>query len=352
MKILIAGAPSKFYHLQKFSEALSNIGFDSKLVLDVDIFTGFPSRKTSNWFESDKKFKNLISNYKPDIIFIDRPSNFAKLAIKNGIPIIFHLRGDYWSEYKWARDTLYRGPVKKFALWYKGRIAKKCFSGAKAIVPICNYLKKVVEKRYQNKNFVMYQGIDPQDWKHQEGMKLKHPCVGLLQSANIWGKTSEMLILESVIKSNPETTFYWAGDGPYQEKILSVLEKYENFIWLGSLEYPQKVREFLTEIDVYALITGIDMSPLTLQEAQLMKKPVIATDVGGVSELMKDKVTGFLVKKGDSDDISEKIALLLNDKQRAMEMGEDGRKFVEDNFNWKVIATQFVSELEKIDLLK
>ena len=72
----------------------------------------------------------------------------------------------------------------------------------------------------------------------------------------------------------------------------------------------------------------------------------------GVSELMKDKVTGFLVKKGDSDDISEKIALLLNDKQRAMEMGEAGRKFIEDNFNLKVITTKFVSELGKIDLLK
>ena len=44
------------------------------------------------------------------------------------------------------------------------------------------------------------------------------------------------------------------------------------FIGLGSLDYPNKVREFLTEIDVYALISGIDMSPLTLQEAQLMEK--------------------------------------------------------------------------------
>jgi glycosyltransferase involved in cell wall biosynthesis len=350
MKILIGGAPSKFYHLQKFSQALSNIGFDSKLVLDVDIFTGFPSRKISNWFESDRKFKNLISNYKPDIIFVDRPSNFAKLSIKKGIPVLFHLRGDYWSEYKWARDTLYRGPVRRFALWYKGMIAKKCFSGAKAIIPICNYLKKIVDKRYPDKSLVMYQGIDPNDWKPQEGMKLKHPCVGLLQAASIWGKTSEMLILEPIIKSNPQITFYWAGGGIYQEKILSVLEKYDNFIWLGSLEYPKKVREFLTEIDVYALITGIDMSPLTLQEAQLMKKPVIATDVGGVSELMKDKVTGFLVRKGNSDDITDKIELLLNDKPKAEEMGNAGRKFVEENFSWEVIATKFVSELKKMSL--
>jgi glycosyltransferase involved in cell wall biosynthesis len=352
MKILIAGAPSKMYHLQKFSEALTNIGFQSKLVLDVDIFTGFPDRRITEWYCSKNKFNDLISSFKPNLILIDRGSNFAKLAIKTGIPVLFHLRGDYWAEYEWARDTLYRGPVRRMVLWYRDQITKKCFKGSAAFVPICNYLKKVAAKKYSNKSFVMYQGIDPNDWKPQEGMKLKHPCVGLLQSANIWGKTSEMLVLESVIKSHPETTFYWAGDGPYQEKVLSVLNKYKNFIWLGSLEYPEKVREFLTEIDVYALITGIDMSPLTLQEAQLMKKPVIATDVGGVSELMKDKVTGFLVRKGNSDDISDKIAILLDDKLKASEMGVAARKFVEENFNWKVIATRFVSELKKIDLLK
>ena len=77
-----------------------------------------------------------------------------------------------------------------------------------------NYLKEITDKRYPNKNFVMYQGIDPNDWTPKAGMELKHPCVGLLQSANIWGKTSEMLVLEPIIKSNPQIFFYWAGGGP------------------------------------------------------------------------------------------------------------------------------------------
>jgi len=84
---------------------------------------------------------------------------------------------------------------------------------------------------------------------------------------------------------------YGSDDGPYREKILAEFGKYDNFKWLGNLEYPDKVREFLTEIDVYALVSGIDMSPLTLQEPQLMKKPVVATNVGGISELMKDNGT-------------------------------------------------------------
>ena len=128
-------------------------------------------------------------------------------------------------------------------------------------------------------------------------MQLKHPCVGLVQGAVIFEKTKELLTLTSVLEKMPHVTFYWAGDGPYRNEVLPILEKYDNFEWLGALEYPDKVRDFLSEIDVYALLSGIDMSPLTLLEAQLMEKPVIATSVGGIPELMINKKVVFLLKK-------------------------------------------------------
>jgi glycosyltransferase involved in cell wall biosynthesis len=173
-------------------------------------------------------------------------------------------------------------------------------------------------------------------------MKLKHPCVGLLQGADWWGKTKEMLILKKVMKELPNVNFYWVGDGVYKDKIISELEKYKNFNWLGHLQYPEKVREFLSEIDIYALVSGMDLAPLTLKEAQLMKKPVIATDAGGISEMMQDKKTGFLVKEGSSKDLIEKILILLNDQKLASEMGEKGREFVIKTFSWDIIANRFL----------
>ena len=60
------------------------------------------------------------------------------------------------------------------------------------------------------------------------------------------------------------------------------LEKFDNFHWLGSLSYPDKVREYLSEIDIYAIITGMDTTPLSLKGSTINGKvPVIATNVGG-----------------------------------------------------------------------
>ena len=350
MKLLIGASKDFKMHLEQFADALIKQGIDCKVVDVRDYGSGFLGKNIKNWF-SNKKFKNLIKNFYPNIILIDGVTVFGNYAIAEGIPLIYHMRGDDWKEAKWAVETLYTGIVMRIVIWYRLQRAEKCYDKSALIIPICKYLEKIVKEHYPDKKTgVWYQGIDPLRWYPVKGMNLKHPCVGLVQRATIWGKTQEMLILKDVLEKMPDVMFYWAGDGPYREKITSELGKYDNFKWLGNLEYPDKVREFLTEIDIYALVSGIDMSPLTLQEAQLMKKPVVATNVGGIPEIMKDNETGFLVEKGDADDWIKKLLVLINDEQRRRTMGGEGRKFIEDNFSWNIIAKDFLKILEKYDL--
>ncbi len=85
------------------------------------------------------------------------------------------------------------------------------------------------------------------------------------------------------------------------------------------------------------------MSPLTLLEAQLMEKPVVATNVGGIPELMKNNETGYLIKKGSSDELNEKLMILLNDQEKRKRFGMSGRNFVKENFSWEKIAKDFMN---------
>ena len=271
MKLLIGASSSKIFHLQEFSNYLKKIDVECKLVFDADYADGFPSRSTNSWFNSNKKFKNLLDEFSPDAIFVDRQRHFGLESTKTDIPLLVHLRGNYWEEMKMAKETLYKSPPKSIAINKWEEIGSKCFENSKMILPICRYLENVVKKHYPKKpTSILYQGITPENWYPTDGMKLQHPCVGLIQGAVIWGKTREMLTLKRVLKSMPKIHFYWAGDGPYRDKILAELEKFDNFHWLGNLEYPGKIRDFLSEIDIYALISGIDMAPLTLLEAQLL----------------------------------------------------------------------------------
>ena len=343
MKLLIGGSNSKIFHLKEFAQNLEKNNVECKVVLDSDYADGFPSRKIGNWFKPSNKFTKLINDFKPDVVFVDRQRHFGLEALKDDIPLFVHLRGNYWEEMKMAKKTLYSSPPKKLAINKWDEIGSQVFQGSKIILPICKHLENVVKNHYPKKpTSVLYQGITPENWFHTDGMKLKHPCVGLLQGAVIFEKTKELLTLTKVLEKMPDVTFYWVGDGPYRDDVLPTLEKFDNFKWLGRLQYPDKVREFLESIDVYALITGMDLSPLTLKEAQLMEKPVIATDIGGVKEIMVDKKTGFLVREGSSEDIIEKISQLLENKQMATEMGKEGSKFIQEKFNWERVTKIFL----------
>ena len=353
MKLLIAVDRKRFFLIDQFADELRKKGIECLVIDDLDIYDkDEPGNKYLKWIGTPKKFQKIMNDFKPDIIFTERVSHFSSLVIKTDIPLIIFVRGEDglphdWSKINWKEQTLETSFSNKINIFTKQKIAKKCYEKATLILPICQYLEKIIRSNCPNKDVhVLYQGINQKDWFSEKGIKLKHPCVGFLQGAEIWEKTKEMLLLPDIMKKMPEVNFYWAGDGPYQKKILPILEKFDNFHWLGNLDYPGEVRQFLSEIDVYGLLTGIDMSPHTLLEAGLMKKSVIATNVGGVSESCIDNKTCFLIEKNDPQGWIDKISVLLKHKEKMKLMGNEGFEYVNKNFLWGKIAEDFINILE------
>ena len=353
MKLLIAVDKNRFFYINQFASELKKNGIDCLVINDLDIYDKInSSNKYLKWMKTPKKFQKIMDDFKPDVIFTERVSHFSSLVIKTDVPLIIFVRGEDglphdWSKINWKEQTLETSFSNKINIFAKQKIAKKCYEKATLILPICQYLEKIIRSNCPNKDVhVLYQGINQKDWFSEKGIKLKHPCVGFLQGAEIWEKTKEMLLLPDIMKKMPEVNFYWAGDGPYQKKILPILEKFDNFHWLGNLDYPGEVRQFLSEIDVYGLLTGIDMSPHTLLEAGLMKKSVIATNVGGVSESCIDNKTCFLIEKNDPQGWIDKISVLLKHKEKMKLMGNEGFEYVNKNFLWGKIAENFIKILE------
>jgi len=352
VKILIASgagggsskkSTGKFFHLKEFGETLKKMGIEYMLIKETDYAVGFPTKQIRKYLSTKRKIDHLISDFKPDMVLVDRQSSFGLEIIKRKIPLFVLLRAHFWDEVKLAKETIYKGSLMKKVVDMRSDVGEKVFAECTMILPICNYLVDIIREHHPKQKIdVFFEGIDSTRWYESNGMELQHPCVGLIQDANWWAKAKEMLLLKDVLEKLPNVHFYWAGDGQFREKILPELEKYENFHWLGSLEYPNKVREFLTEIDAYALLTQGDTTPLSLKEAQLMKKPVIATNFGGIPEIMKDKVTGYLIEKNSSKDLFDKISEIINDKEKSKKMGEEGRKFIEKEFSLEASAKNFL----------
>ena len=342
------GRTGKYFHLKEFGIALEKLGVDCKLVHEFDYITGFPSKTPKGWI-SKKKFYDLINEHNPDAVFVDLQSHFALETIKAGIPCFVYLRGNIWKEVEWAKETIYKDLKMQTITNLRLKNAERVFTNCQGIFMIADYLEDVIKEHIPNARcYHFLEGLDVSRWYPEEGMTLKHPCVGLCQDANVWGKTREILTLDRVVKEMPNVHFYWAGDGQYKTPILETLEKYDNFHYLGSLGYPDGVRKYLTQIDIYAIPTGMDMLPLSCREAMAMKKPIIATKVGGIPEMIYDQKTGVLVNEGDYQAWINNIKLLLSDEELSKKLGEQARKLVIEKFNWDVLAKKFVEVVKTV----
>ena len=81
-----------------------------------------------------------------------------------------------------------------------------------------------------------------------------------------------------------------------------------------------------------------------LLEAMAMEKPVVASRVGGIPDLVQHGTNGFLVAPGDVEELADALMKTLNDKGLAEKMGKAGRKMISERFS----ADHMVRSIEKL----
>ena len=126
------------------------------------------------------------------------------------------------------------------------------------------------------------------------------------------------------------------GDGPLREELKSYVAsrtKNNTIEFLGHLEH-QEVIELVKKCSFVILPSECyENFPYSIIEAFACGKPVIASRLGGIPEIVRNWETGLLFEAGDSDNLSLKIKFFLNHPLKAVEMGEAARKFVEQELS-------------------
>ncbi len=342
-RLLIFGKKERFTHLEGFCYELEKRGVKTRLIDDMEFLNKTFEINFKTRIEKNLRIKQVLKNFQPNLVLFDRITKVTEYILKQNIPIIILLRGNYWEEARIAKENT-NSRIQKIAIEKNIKLNENCFKNSSLILPISKYLQTEVKRRYPNNAIELFPGDGriPTEWKIVNSRNLKHPCIGLLQGLNIWGKTKELILLKKALVKFPEITFYLAGDGEYNQKIIPELESFENFVWLKNLEYPKQVIEFLSEIDIYLLLTGLEGLGQTIIEAALLKKPIIASNTGGVSDLIKNDETGFLIDEDNGDMLIEKINICLNDKEVLEKITINAHLDIKNRFSWNTLSGKFI----------
>ncbi|HPQ51449.1 MAG TPA: glycosyltransferase family 4 protein [Alphaproteobacteria bacterium] len=108
------------------------------------------------------------------------------------------------------------------------------------------------------------------------------------------------------------------------------------------------IPDLMEQADLFALISKWEGLPLTIIEAMRSALPVIATDVGGVAELINHRQTGILVPPESDDYLLKELRAILSDKEALIEMGYKGRLSYEQDFTFSTMAQKTLAVYERV----
>jgi len=159
------------------------------------------------------------------------------------------------------------------------------------------------------------------------------PLVGLLAALRLEKDIPTFLrAAAEVHRSVPTARFLLIGDGEERARLLRLAAELgiaQQTIFAGDR---RDVPALLTALDVFVLSSTTESFPNAVLEAMAAGRPVVATDVGGIPELVEDAVTGYLVAPGDTVEMSQRIWRLLQDPAECRRMGAAGRARVAREF--------------------
>jgi glycosyltransferase involved in cell wall biosynthesis len=140
-----------------------------------------------------------------------------------------------------------------------------------------------------------------------------------------------------VARDHPDVTFVVAGDGELRGELERAGREAlgDRIRFLGWIE---DLATLYAACDVVVLTSRLEGTPVSLIEASAAGKPVVATDVGGVGEVVRDRHSGLLSQPGDPIAIAANIATLLQDPDMARKMGEEGTRWVTGRYSDERLA--------------
>jgi len=135
------------------------------------------------------------------------------------------------------------------------------------------------------------------------------------------------------------------GHSTYQTQLSTYVDNHrleKHVVFTGAVHI-DKLKEYYATCDVVVLPSLFETSPSVIKEAMSFGKPVVASNVGDISECVSDSISGFLVRPGDVEDLVNRLVLLASDEGLRRRCGNNAAALMKTRFDWSVILSQLIT---------
>lgn len=289
-------------------------------------------RKLTKWY------KNIYKEYKPSVVNIQSRDDWiaaTRAAKGTDIRVLWTDHADMRS---WALINI--------NTWYKNWIGKwilRCARDAFRIIMISDYERAWLDKNVASlklKNIVTIKNGVLDKANEYNGIRSKKGSICYIGRIVDYKGLYELIdSFEEIQKERTETILNIYGDGEEYSKIKQKVKNNEYIKMYGRTDAPLQI---LAENDIFVLPSYREGLSLSLLDAAMMGKKIIASNVGGNPEIVQNRKTGLLVKAKDSGDLKNALLWMLDNEDEARKMAKAARALYEHDYNSESI---FVKEM-------
>jgi len=275
-----------------------------------------------------KEAKSKVEELEPDIIHFHEAS-FALSGFNK--PVVATIHGLGFLEWKYAASLTK-------AYWLSHGMAELLgFRHVDLPIAVSSYMARSVQRYYrQNKVVTIPNGVDALLFNPSVGgSEVKEEFGEFVLFVGRLSKSKGIMTLLRTAHVLPNVKFVIVGPSRQWKDYLKEAEALPNVCLVGVVSF-ERLLKFYAACSLVVIPSLFDPCPLVALEAGSMGKPIVASNVGGIPEVLSDAC--LLARPGDEKDFSRKINQLLTDESFAKEMGKKARSRVEKNFSWDIVA--------------
>lgn len=284
------------------------------------------------------RLSRLFTSFKPDIIHTHlRAIRYVLIpSLLTKVPVHIHTIHNLAKQ-----DTsfFYR-PLNKIAFKYLGV----------KTVSISREVARTVKDVYGIDSIVIYNGIPTQEYACRKEEESKDDVISLINVGKFKKAKNHFLLIESfaiALEKEPKLRLVLVGDGSLRRRVeerVKQLGLSGKVVFLG---WREDVSSVLNNSDIFVLSSAWEGFGMVLVEAMAAGKPVVATKVGGVPEVVEEGLAGILVPPQDPVALAEAILTLAENKDLRKIMGQKGEEIAKKKFDILLIAPQYEELYER-----
>ena len=314
-----------------------------------------------------KRLQQVISKVKPDILHAHSPAlngvAMVSMGKKISIPTVYEVRG-FWEDAAISHGTSREGGLRyKLARGMETWVLKR----VDAVTCICEGIKNDLIARGipQDRITIIPNAVDPERFQalaqRDSELELEYdlknkPVVGFVGS--FYSYEGLMLLLDAmpaILKYSPELRLLLVGGGQEAASLKAKVKQMgieKQVLFTGRVPNDQVARYYsLMDIMCYPRLSmrlTETVTPLKPLEAMAQQKLLIASDVGGHLELIRDHETGILFKAGNSADLARKVQYMFENQSEWQKLKSAGRRFIEQERTWSKSVARYNRVYEKL----